>query len=53
MEGELGVVAVAFVAHEGVGAIELVPREMGAGGDEGGLDFLAAFEGDVRVGRRS
>lgn len=47
--GEFGVVAVAFVAEEGVGAVELVPGEGGIRGGESGVDFGAAFAGDVRV----
>ena len=49
LQRELGIIAGAFVAEEGVGAVELVPREIRAGGGEGGVDFGAAFSGDVRV----
>ena len=48
-EGEFGIVAVAFVAKEGVGAVEFVPRKICAGGGEGGVNFGAAFGGYVRV----
>jgi hypothetical protein len=47
--GEFGVVADAFVAHEGVGAVDLVPAEARAELVEAGEHLHAAFEGDVRV----
>ena len=39
LQGELGVVTVAFVAHERVGAVEFVPREIRAGRSQGGVDL--------------
>ena len=47
--GEFGVVAKAFVAHEGVGAVDLLPGETGAKFVEAGEDGHAAFGGDVGV----
>jgi hypothetical protein len=47
--GEFGIVAEAFVAHEGVGPVDLVPAEAGAEFVEAGEDLHAAFEGDVGV----
>lgn len=47
--GEFGVVAVTFVAEEGVGGVEFVPREIRAGGGERGVNLGAAFGGNVRV----
>src|ERR1700722_12071679 len=46
---ELGVVAEAFVAHEGVGAVDLAPAEAGVKFVEAGEDLHAAFKGDVGV----
>lgn len=48
-QGELRVVAQALVAQEGVGAVEFVPGEMGAGGVQRGLDFEAAFKRNVWI----
>jgi hypothetical protein len=47
--GEFGVVAWAFVAREGVGAIDFVPTDAQAELVEAREDFHAAFGGDVRV----
>ena len=47
--GEFGVVADAFVAHEGVGSVDLVPGEASAEFVEAGEDGHAAFGGDVGV----
>jgi hypothetical protein len=47
--GEFGIVAEAFVAHESVGSVDLVPAEAGAKFVESGEDLHAAFEGDVGV----
>src|SRR5258708_4714132 len=49
LEGEFRIVARAFVAEEGVGAVEFVPGKVCAGGVESCLDFSAAFERDVRI----
>ena len=53
MEGEFWVIAGAFVAQKGVGAVDLVPAvaEVGFGARfvEAGEDLAAGFEGDVRV----
>ena len=49
MSGDLGVVAVADVAHEGVLTVELVPRESEAGVGHGVVDLAAAFAGNVRI----
>ena len=46
---EFRVVAVAFIAEEGVCAVEFVPREVRARGSECGVNFGAAFAGHVRV----
>ncbi len=48
-EGEFWVVADAFVAHEGVGAVDLVPGEACAEFIEAREDGHAAFGGDVGV----
>jgi len=47
--GKFGVVTEAFVAHEGVGSVDLVPAELFLELVETGEDGHAAFEGDVRV----
>jgi hypothetical protein len=47
--GEFGVIADAFVAHEGVGSVDLVPAELLFEFVEAGEDGHAAFEGDMRV----
>ena len=47
--GEFWVVANAFVTHEGVSAVDLVPGEAGAKFVETGEDGHAAFGGDVGV----
>ena len=47
--GQLGVVARAFVTHEGVGSVDLVPAQADAEFVEPGKDLQAAFERDVRV----
>jgi hypothetical protein len=47
--GEFGVVADAFVAHEGMGAVDLVPGEGCAEFVEASEDGHSALGGDVRV----
>jgi len=47
--GEFRVVADSFVAHEGVGSVDLVPTELLFEFVKAGEDGRAAFEGDVRV----
>ena len=41
--GKFGVVADAFVAHEGVGSVDLVPAHAGSEFVEAGEDLHAAF----------
>ena len=47
--GEFGVVADAFVAHEGMGSVDLVPAELLFEFIEAGEDGHAAFERNVGV----
>jgi hypothetical protein len=47
--GQVGVVAEAFVAQEGVGSVDLDPAHPSFDAVEAGLDLEAAFEGDVGI----
>ena len=49
IEGELGIVAWAFVAEEGMGSVDLVPGVLDVDLVEAGMDLHAAFEGDVGI----
>lgn len=48
-QGKLGVVASAFVAHKGVGTVDLDPGVPGLDLVEACVNLHAAFEGDVRI----
>ncbi len=49
LEGELRVVACAFIAHKGMSAVDLVPAELCADLIEAAEHLHARFGGDVRI----